>query len=115
MNLRFALSTLDCSHRRLYALNELRRAEKFAWADASFALVAGKPAVRLYAIVANQSTKVGVVTDVPQQMYSEWAERETYIALGEMLAVILLFKEFPEAFTDACGIATLITWVLCMP
>ena len=53
--------------------------------------------MRMCAIVATQSSARGVVCDVPPALYPLLVQRKSQIAVGELLAVCLAFRHFPEA------------------
>ena len=65
------------------------------WTDASFEPTGTFPKMRLCAIAANNSIKVGVVCDIPEGLYPLLVPRKPQIVIGEMLAVCLLFCFFP--------------------
>ena len=68
--------------------------------------------MRICAIVANASAKPGVVADIPQTLYPMLCPKETYIGIGELLAVLVGFQYFPDtlrkqsiiSFVDNMGV-----------
>ena len=61
--------------------------------------------MRMCAIVANDSARVGVVCDATPSLFAALAPRLTQIAVGEMLAVLLAFKFAAEAFRECSSIS----------
>ena len=61
--------------------------------------------MKLCAIVANHSSRVGVVATVPDALYPFLLPRSTQIVIGELLAVCLAFSCFPQFFKGQSAIA----------
>ncbi len=61
--------------------------------------------MKLCAIVANQSSRVGVVATVPDALYPLLCLRSTQIVIGELLAVFLAFGCFPNYFRGSSAVA----------
>ena len=57
--------------------------------------------MRMCAIVANGSSKAGVVCLADESLFQVLCPRKTQIAIGEMLGVVLAFKYFPNEIKDA--------------
>ena len=93
---------------RSYKLSPNIRVGARCWTDASFEPAAahgGAPKMKLCAIVANNSSKWGVVCDVPPAFYSFVIPRETHITMGELLAVCLIPRFFREYIEHASNIS----------
>ena len=107
IDLNFILLDLEYDHRRNYPLCPSTKGGPRVWSDASFEprpMDQGGPKMRLCAIVANDSSRAGVVADVPLEFYSFLEQRETQITMGELLGVCLAFKHFPEALKASSAI-----------
>ena len=78
------------------------------WPDASFEPASshnGTPKMKLCAIVANSSSKWGVVCDVPPAFYEYVIPRSTHITMGELLAVCLIPRFFGDYIKHASNIS----------
>ena len=54
---------------------------------------------------ANASAKEGIVCDFPPELFSSLMDRETQIAVGELFAVILGFRQYSPDFSNSSAIA----------
>ena len=57
------------------------------------------------AIVANNCSKVGIVCDATDAFFKMLVPRNTQIAIGELFAVVLVFRLAPEAFQEGVAIS----------
>ena len=60
--------------------------------------------MKICAIVAIDSSKLGVVMDAPPEFFRYFQPRLSQIAVGELFAVLLAFYYMPEAFQDTSAI-----------
>ena len=98
---------LACEHTRVYPLVQSPTLGARCWTDSSFEPDSGDrgfPTMRLCAIVANSSSRAGVVCDVPAAFYPLLSPRKTQISVGELWAVLLAFKHFGKILEDASTI-----------
>ena len=100
----FLLEELGRPKARKYRLSNQIEMGCRCWTDASFEPTDLFPKMRLCAIAANSSARVGVVCDIPDELYPLLVPRKTQIVIGEMLAVCLLFRFFPDQIRNGSNI-----------
>ena len=95
---------LELEHSRGYPLIDSPKPDTRCWTDASFEPGAGGPQMRMCAIVANNCGRIGIVCDATREFFSSLVPRSTQIAIGELFAVVLVFRLAPEAFKEGVAI-----------
>ena len=74
------------------------------WTDASFEPGPPFPKMRMCAIVANDSSRVGIVVDAPLGFFEYFEPRFSHISVGELFAVMIAFYYMADAFKDTSAI-----------
>ena len=100
----FLVADLAVPKARKYRLSLSHMDGCRCWTDASFEPSDSFPKMKLCAIAANGSARLGVVCDIPNELYPLLEERKTQIVIGEMLAVCLLFRFFPNLIQGGSNI-----------
>ena len=91
LELNFMLEELGFTHRRDYPLVPCVGNGARCWTDASFEPGDPFPKMKMCAIVANNSSKRGVVLDAPGWFFEYFEPRLSQISVGELFAVMLFF------------------------
>ena len=104
MELIFLIEELAEPKCRKYRLSPCIEEGCRCWTDASFEPSDTFPKMRLCVIAANGSSRQGVVCDIPAELYPLLDPRKTQIVIGEMLAVCLLFRFYPNQIKSGSNI-----------
>ena len=98
------LYSLSETHTRTFTLSPCIPSGPRMWSDASFEPGIPYPSMKLCTIVANDSSRVGLVCSAPAELFGLLCERKTQIAIGEMLAAIFAFLWFPDVLSNCSAI-----------
>ena len=100
----FALDELSAPHSRAYPLTKPLHIGPRVWSDASFEPLP-HPSMRICVIIANQSSKEGVVCDVPNELFAMLIPRKSQIMFGEIYAIPIALRQYPNIVRDESLIA----------
>ena len=101
IELRFILFGLSEPHCRTFPLTPTLDLGPRIWSDSSFEPGSPCPVMKLCTIVANHSSKAGIVCLAPPWLFPLLCERKTQIAVGELFAAFFAFLWFPSVLAES--------------
>ena len=107
IELDFVLHSLSLIHRRYFPLLPPLDSGPRCWTDAMFSPASATepcPTMRVCALVANGSSRAGIVCLMPPALFPLLCVRSTQISIGELLAVCLAVQHFSSVFTRGLAV-----------